>query len=156
MVTEFKYPPGALHAFAPTVYAEEDDTAYTIPSEGKKAPNIPGRALYHAYHYKCFKVMLKIEKRTADERSLVGSMPDAYHIQELTMNADEARDRGISLEDAAKHTTSAMADKSVEALHRNIEAARVVKVEKEDDPSYDPDKEKDLAWPAGGQVDVEL
>jgi hypothetical protein len=154
-VTVFKLPDGEL--------------TYRVPSEGTTP--LPGGKLFAVYHYKCYKVAQKVERRTADPGSLIGKegMPSGYEVSNMVMNRDEARERGLSIEEAMAMTTSAMSDRAQATLHQSIRKGKdlqdrkdaeaeeaAVQVQREDDPDYDPDKERPGSWPAGGQRDMEI
>jgi len=156
MVTEFIYPDKSID--------------FTVPSEGLKAK--AGGRLHLCYHYKCFKVLAKLERRTQDEGSLIGKegTPSAYNVSDFVMNKNEADDKGLSVEEAAAQSTEQIGAQARAALKRAVfthgerSSAEILAKkrldekleEKSNDPGEDPDREKDLKWPAGGQEDLEI
>lgn len=101
------------------VYKYPDGTEdWSSKTEGKVAK--PGGKIKAMAHFKCFKVMQKVARRTADDGSLIGDMPTAYQIGGLIMNADEAKDRGLSPEDAAASNTRELSDRAEATLHAHL------------------------------------
>lgn len=101
------------------VYKYADGTEdYSSKTEGKVQK--PGGKIKAMAHFKCFKVMQKVARRTADDGSLIGDMPTAYQIGDMIMNADEARDRGLSAEDAAASNTRELSDRAEATLHTHL------------------------------------
>jgi hypothetical protein len=84
----------------------------------------PTGRLFRAWHYKCFRVSEKRERRGGDAVSGrgMGAIPTAYEITALTANQDELAMLGISEEQAKTMNTQALTDRVMEARRQAAES----------------------------------